>query len=358
MNNELTVLTKEFEGNGVGIIIENGEPLFELYSTGMALGQVKESKNRKYPRKDRIDTNVANADIEPVVHNGQLYLTEETLYDFMLETKTDKCKLFRKWITSEVLPAIRKNGGYIDKGATEEQVDKLSKYSLPKLKNTFKIENIEYIKGMYSEVKDFYKFKSRDTDFRLKMMNNIEKGLNERIDTYQENKQIALITLCDEVIKLIKDDKDKLRQKVSGGQKSHKTKLINKLQPKNEEYMVLDCHGISENYLFETIKDDWSNNNIVVKTKIYENWIKYFPAHQLKNKEELKIDWNKSITVFLKFDCMDKFDVQNLQKSIIDQVITKVYKQDDNIVSKVVVEKNKSVETYKQGKIYICIKNS
>ena len=31
----------------------------------------------------------------------------------MLEMKTDKVKPFRKWVTSEVIPSIRKNGGYI-----------------------------------------------------------------------------------------------------------------------------------------------------------------------------------------------------------------------------------------------------
>ncbi|MBU3114627.1 BRO family protein [Clostridium lacusfryxellense] len=31
-------------------------------------------------------------------------LTEEMLYNFMLEAKTDKVKTFRKWIVSEVLP--------------------------------------------------------------------------------------------------------------------------------------------------------------------------------------------------------------------------------------------------------------
>lgn len=31
----------EFENNSVEIITENGKPLFELYSTGMALGHVK-----------------------------------------------------------------------------------------------------------------------------------------------------------------------------------------------------------------------------------------------------------------------------------------------------------------------------
>lgn len=80
----------------------------------MALGQTKESKGILYPRKDRIEQNLKSADIEPVVHNGQPYLTESMLYDFMLEAKTDKCKSFRKWITNEVLPTIRKTGGYVN----------------------------------------------------------------------------------------------------------------------------------------------------------------------------------------------------------------------------------------------------
>lgn len=103
-----------FEGNEVEIILgENGEPLFELYSTGMALGHVKYAKGKAYPRRDRIDKDIANAEISTVVQSGQQYLTEEQLYDFMLECKTDKCKPFKKWVTHEVLPSIRKDGGYI-----------------------------------------------------------------------------------------------------------------------------------------------------------------------------------------------------------------------------------------------------
>jgi prophage antirepressor-like protein len=114
LNNQLQVLTKQFEGNGVEIIIDdNGSPLFELYSTGMALGQVKIAKGKSYPRKDRIDENIKSADILTVVRDGQQYLTESMLYDFMLEVKTDKVKPFRKWITNDVLPTIRKTGGYV-----------------------------------------------------------------------------------------------------------------------------------------------------------------------------------------------------------------------------------------------------
>jgi anti-repressor protein len=105
---------KLFENTKVEIITDNnGEPLFELYSTGMALGQVKKnSKGIEYPRKDRIDENVKNAEIKPCVHNGHKYISESQLYDFMLEAKTDKVKPFRKWLVNEVLPSIRKTGGY------------------------------------------------------------------------------------------------------------------------------------------------------------------------------------------------------------------------------------------------------
>ena len=84
----------EFEGVNVGVIQdENGEPLFELYSTGMALGYVKYNTVGKiYPRKDRINRVVENAEISTCVHDGHKYLTESQLYDFMLEARTDKCK--------------------------------------------------------------------------------------------------------------------------------------------------------------------------------------------------------------------------------------------------------------------------
>lgn len=60
------------------------------------------------PYKSRIDKVVVNADISMCEHGVHKYITEQMLYDFMLEAKTDKCKLFRKWVTNEVLPTIRR----------------------------------------------------------------------------------------------------------------------------------------------------------------------------------------------------------------------------------------------------------
>ena len=110
--NELMI----FEGNTVDILVENGELLFEVYSTGMALGQVKyntvNGKTYTQCHKDRLHNNLKNAEITPLVRNGLNYITESQLYDLMLEMKTDKVKPFRKWVTSEVLPTIRKTGGW------------------------------------------------------------------------------------------------------------------------------------------------------------------------------------------------------------------------------------------------------
>ena len=133
--------------------------------------------------------------------------------------------------------------------------------------------------------------------------------------------------------------------------------IISTLNPSIDEYMVLDVHGISENYLYKTIYNDSIGKNIIVKTNTYNTWINKFPSNQVTPKDELNIDWDRPIIIFLKFDCMDKFDVQNFTKSIVDQVITRELGEDDNIIDKIIVERNNIVDSYKDGKIYVCIRN-
>ena len=63
-----------FEGNDVNVIEINGEPMFEIYSTGMALGHTKIAKGKIYPRKDRIDANLKSAEISTLAHDGQAFI--------------------------------------------------------------------------------------------------------------------------------------------------------------------------------------------------------------------------------------------------------------------------------------------
>ncbi len=42
-----------------------------------------------------------------------LFVNEDGLYDVILDSRKPEAKTFRKWVTSEVLPSIRKSGGYM-----------------------------------------------------------------------------------------------------------------------------------------------------------------------------------------------------------------------------------------------------
>ena len=52
------------------------------------------------------------------------FVNEDGLYDVILDSRKPQAKAFRKWVTSEVLPAIRKTGGYIatKQGDTPEEI--------------------------------------------------------------------------------------------------------------------------------------------------------------------------------------------------------------------------------------------
>lgn len=52
-------------------------------------------------------------------------VSESGLYACILKSRRPEARAFRKWVTAEVLPSIRKHGGYISDTATPEQVEAL-----------------------------------------------------------------------------------------------------------------------------------------------------------------------------------------------------------------------------------------
>lgn len=127
-NTDSKIVSKIFEGKEVVIDIVNNEPMFEIYSLGSALGYSRWTKSKGIDyfkiEKSRIDKVLQNAEVSTLAHDGQQFITESQLYDFMLEAKTDKCKAFRKWVTSDVLPTIRKTSGFVTEDRESEFVDR------------------------------------------------------------------------------------------------------------------------------------------------------------------------------------------------------------------------------------------
>ena len=171
-----------FEGNEVKIIVnEKGEQLLKLYSTDYALGygRIKTVKGKEYKeiQKSRIHNVLKNAEISTFPHGEEKYLTEEQLYDFMLEARTEKCKPFRKWITSEVLPTMRKTGAYIMEGREEEMINKY----FPSFSDDIKLAMVQDLLKQNKELKvsaDKYKeFMDEDGTFGFRELCKHLNGL-------------------------------------------------------------------------------------------------------------------------------------------------------------------------------------
>ena len=120
----MKILEKLFEGRKIVIIEENGILLFEVESVAMAIGYITIAKGKEYPHKSRIKTTLKNADISTVVHGVQQFVNESQLYDFLIEAHTAKSKVFKKWLSNEVLLTIERTGAYIEDGREEEMIER------------------------------------------------------------------------------------------------------------------------------------------------------------------------------------------------------------------------------------------
>ena len=89
---------------------EANEPLFCLADLCAALG-ISNHRNVK-ARLDEEDVRLmdtpTNGGIQQIT-----FVTESGMYDVILRSDAEKAKPFRKWLTSDVIPSIRKTGGYI-----------------------------------------------------------------------------------------------------------------------------------------------------------------------------------------------------------------------------------------------------
>lgn len=95
---------------------ENGEPLFCLADVCKALELTNPTTVKNRLDKDDVqlvDLHALNP-IEGMIGNSTAnFITESGFYDVILQSSSPRVKPFRKWVTSELLPSIRKHGGYI-----------------------------------------------------------------------------------------------------------------------------------------------------------------------------------------------------------------------------------------------------
>lgn len=103
-----TYTSKEF--GEIRTVTVNDEPMFCLSDICKALELTQPSKV-----KERLNEKGVRS-IPTLTKGGEqklLYINEPNLYKTIFQSRKESAERFTDWVTSEVLPSIRKNGGYI-----------------------------------------------------------------------------------------------------------------------------------------------------------------------------------------------------------------------------------------------------
>jgi len=112
-NSTTTLQIFDFNSNALRIVTDNnGETWFIAKDIADILGYADTQAMTR--RLD--DDEIKKANLQNIgLHNNQTLVNESGLYASILGSNKPEAKLFKKHVTSEILPAIRKTGGYLAK---------------------------------------------------------------------------------------------------------------------------------------------------------------------------------------------------------------------------------------------------
>lgn len=112
--NEIEIFKDERFGE-VRVVGTSEEPLFCLADVCKALDLQNPSQVKaRLDEEDvqLIDLHTLNLNEGIIGNTLTNFVTESGLYDVIMRSESSKAKPFRKWVTKEVLPSIRKTGSY------------------------------------------------------------------------------------------------------------------------------------------------------------------------------------------------------------------------------------------------------
>ena len=106
----------------------DGEPWLVGKEVAEALGY----RNASKALSDHVDAEdkLYNESLSSLGQRGGWLINESGLYSLVMSSKLPDAKKFRRWVTSEVLPSIRKSGGYIARQESMSDTELLAKAAL------------------------------------------------------------------------------------------------------------------------------------------------------------------------------------------------------------------------------------
>ncbi len=112
------IITFNFNQNAVRTTVRDGEPWFVAADVAKALEYRDSEHATRYLDEDEKDT----LNWGTLGGNQDLIVINESgLYSLILRSRKPEAKAFKKFVTSEVLPSIRKTGAYVANSAANGQ---------------------------------------------------------------------------------------------------------------------------------------------------------------------------------------------------------------------------------------------
>lgn len=142
--NELQIFNNEEFGE-IRTAVVNNEPMFCLSDICKSLGLSQPSKVKERLSEKGVRT------IPTLTSGGEqnlLYISEPNLYKAIFQSRKESAERFTEWVTSEVLPSIRKTGSYNKPMTTAEQIQLLAQG------NTELNERVDMVDGRVTDLEN------------------------------------------------------------------------------------------------------------------------------------------------------------------------------------------------------------
>ena len=116
-------IVKIYKNSPIRIVEKDGEPWF----VAKDVCNILEIKNSRDTLNKCLDEDERGVDIiyTPGGNQEMTIVSEAGLYSLILRSRKPEAKAFKRWVTHEVLPSIRKTGAYLSPGMSNEQVKAL-----------------------------------------------------------------------------------------------------------------------------------------------------------------------------------------------------------------------------------------
>lgn len=168
------------EFGDVRVVMQDGEPWFVGKDVAKILGYAK-PLNAIATHVDEDDSLKQGLTDSLGRIQETILINESGLYSLILSSKLPSAKKFKRWVTSEVLPTIRKTGGYVDQSRSDLFIDTYLPFADEATRTLFK-STLDVINSQNEMIKN----KNQEIikkDGKILYQSNVINGLTKNIKT-------------------------------------------------------------------------------------------------------------------------------------------------------------------------------